>query len=1310
MANEQSRVLTLVFTDLADSTALKSERGDAEVRDLILRHRDLVTRLAEECSGRVIDWAGDGCFLTFETSTAGVLFTLRLQQAHSDEPDLPGVRVGIHLGEITESPGPDNTVRIEGLAVDVAARVSGLSKPGQVLMSASVYDSARQRMGVEAMGMPLLWQLHGTYALKGFDKPLEIGEAGIEGVARLEAPKASEKAQLIQRAKKQPQQFKQHSSTGVPLWAVGGIVLVLVAVIGYLVFERPGAPSSTLTPADTRITAIAVLPFDNFSGDETQDYFVNGMTDTLTAELAKIKSIKVMARTSAMRYKGTDKTPDEIARELGVEGLIEGSIQRTENEVRITAQLIDGRTNEHVWAGNFDGTVENILRLQGEVAIAIAEELDAVLAPEERAELEQADDVNPAAWELYLQAREAWRPRTKEGFAQAIALLTGAIAADPNFAEAHALLGLVHATRPMNYDDFLSSDDFQLAREMGERALQLDPNSVEARFALAWAAMPGRWDWQAFERHLRAALDIDPNNAYAYVTQGLYFQLTGYRHRAIESLERAVELDPLRPVFLWNLSAGLVGLGDYEQALAAQRRVLEISPNSVQPIANIPRILALQGKREEAISALPPFSDVPTENELATHAIVYAILGMREDATKVLNEYASRYSALPIPFPALAFLGREPEALKSLNLGVEIHSQSSINHMQSYAASAVFIWENPRTWEIYASANVPHFPPEHPAYENQQRWLADEAAKRVLAAQPKPVRRLSITLNPPLAARVSGSQARNLEISQDGRILVYRAFVETTTQLYLRRLDELRSQPIFGTEGSSHFAVSPDGEWVAFNVEQHFRVSRLGTPEIRDVVTLTELGSGLDWSEDGSLYVGGVADGILRIPVDGGPPTLAYRTGEGLRDEVTTAYVRALPNGRDVLYNSAGGGSIGLYRIAVTNSESGETSLLIPESTRPEYAPSGHLVSTRRGGLVAVPYSLADARTTGEPVFLTLNDMAGVEPYPIDWSIADDGTLVYARSGSGNSSGLEMPTWVDRAGNEEPAVSEGDYHRVPRLSPDGTRLVSVINDNIWVQDLRSQRSVQLTFGGTLEFSSVWSNDGEYIYFRSTRDSGMGIYRIRSDGSELPETVLLSQQGPTLHSMSRDGSRLYVSGRVLEDADVPERLGVATIDLATGKATGVLSAEYHSTGAVESIDGQWLAFATRTLDGPAVYIAQLEDVGRRWPVHTDGGTQPVWHPNGRTLLFVHRVDGVDTLMSVDVELGVPPVIGPAQAVFEADSGLVSLDARQFDMAPDGERFLVLKPEIARPAMGASELIVVENWFEELQRLAPRPEAN
>ena len=185
-----SRLLTLVFTDIVDSTALKSSKGDFEAGELIARDREHVEAFARETGGRVIDWAGDGCFLTFETSSAAVLFGIKLQETHLENPELPRLRIGIHMGEVTERTKPDGTVRVEGLAVDITARIESLAHPDQVLISNPVYDSARQRM---PRGK-LVWKHHGEYQLKGFDESIEICEAGLDGLSPMHSPDKSEKA------------------------------------------------------------------------------------------------------------------------------------------------------------------------------------------------------------------------------------------------------------------------------------------------------------------------------------------------------------------------------------------------------------------------------------------------------------------------------------------------------------------------------------------------------------------------------------------------------------------------------------------------------------------------------------------------------------------------------------------------------------------------------------------------------------------------------------------------------------------------------------------------------------------------------------------------------------------------------------------------------------------------------------------------------------------------------------------------------------------------------------------------------------
>ena len=749
MANEQSRVLTLVFTDLADSTALKSARGDVAVGDLISRHRDHVTRLAEECAGRIIDWAGDGCFLTFETASAGVLFALRLQQAHSDATDLPGVRIGIHMGEVTEKPNPegdDKHPRIEGLAVDVAARVSGLAKPGQVLMSSSVHNSAKQRMGVEIMGMPLLWQLHGTYELKGFDAPLDIAEAGLEGIAALEAPRGSEKARLVKRAKRRKGEYGDipaRGSRAVPMWAVA-IIVVLAVAVAYLLGTRQPAPTveeaavPVATPGDAPITSIAVLPLENLTSDSEQDYFADSMTEAITAELASIKALTVRGRTSAMQYADTALSIPEIAQALRVDALIEGSVVRDGDDVRVTVQLVHGASDSHLWSESYTETMTSVLKLQSDVALAIAEAINAEVTGEERSNIANERTVHPEAYEAYVLGEYFDQQRTEDDNIEAERHFEDAVRLEPEFAEAWARLGDMYRVSTYGGARRAPAEGMNLARNAYQRAIELDPSLALAHTGLGYVAFEFDRQWGRAEESFRHALDLSPNDADTHNDYGLYLATVGRWDESVQHASTALDLDPGDPEEVNDAAFNMTNAGRIERSIDTNLDLLRERPDYASGLLNLAQGYSLQGRHEEAIAAAERAVELDegSQETLLNLALTYAKADNAVRAEALIEEALQSDTHIENYSVALVYanLGDLDEAFEWYEKGFTARNRGMIwlradtsNGFVRPEVAVAFL-DDERYWDLVERIGFPALLPDHPGYAKQQEWRTRKAA------------------------------------------------------------------------------------------------------------------------------------------------------------------------------------------------------------------------------------------------------------------------------------------------------------------------------------------------------------------------------------------------------------------------------------------------------------------------------------------------------------------------------------------------------------------------------------------------------
>ena len=597
-----ARLLTLVFTDLQDSTALNEARGDAQAGALVARHRHHIERLAAEWQGRIVDFAGDGCFLTFEASSAAVQFALQLQEAHAEEPALPRVRVGVHMGEVTELLRNDGARRVEGLAVNLAARVNALARPGQVLLSASVAASARQRVGPELWGRALRWQAHGAHQVKGASEPIEVVEVGLVGTAPFAPPLTGEKARAA--GPRIPRRWL----------AAAAFAALLIAGGAWFWLGDPGKPAAA-SAALPPIRSLAVLPLDNLSGDPEQTYFADGMTETLIAELAKLPGVRVVSRTSVMRYRNTQKALREIARELNVEGVIEGSVMRAGDQVRITAQLIDARSDEHIWAEQYDRELARVLEIQSEVARAVAGRVKLALTPQQVASLAPPAPLDPHAQDAYFRGLAQRSLGTLQGAERSVALFEDAIRIAPDYAPAYAALSTSHTFLGSWFGPAHAAGEVSKARAAASRALALDENLGDAHAALGRVFFFFDWDWAAAEREYRRALELPssegPMNG---MSLAHLLSATGRTTEALQLADQVLAWAPLDSFVRTQRAILLMNAGQLERALQEFERVLETDPNNLNALQSRAGALDLLGRYEDAIRARRASAKVKPES------------------------------------------------------------------------------------------------------------------------------------------------------------------------------------------------------------------------------------------------------------------------------------------------------------------------------------------------------------------------------------------------------------------------------------------------------------------------------------------------------------------------------------------------------------------------------------------------------------------------------------------------------------------------------------------------------------------------
>jgi len=509
----------------------------------------------------------------------------------------------------------------------------------------------------------------------------------VEGV-ETQGPERSAPSEQASEAPASVRQSKTRAALAVTLLilAATGSVFWLARAV-----SRP-------TSAAPRLRSIAVLPLENLTGDPSQEYFADGMTDELITDLAKVSALRVISRTSVMRYKGTKKGLPEIARELNVDGIVEGSVMRTDQRVRITAQLLQASTDQHLWAESYERDMGDVLKLQSQVAQAIVLQVRAQLTPQQQARFRSAGSVNPDAYEAYLRGRYYLSNQftTEKPLNRAKSYFEESIRKDPGFALAYS--GLADSYVYLAFFRQLSPEGaYRPAKEALRKALELDDSIGEAHDTLGLLSWRAEWNWNAAEQEFNQAIALAPSYSCAHEDRAVYLSFIGRRAEALAEIAKSSELDP-GPSSAMAESAVYYQLRDYQSLVEAGRRGVVSYPNEWVEHYTLGVGYEGTGKLLEAISEYQKAIEISNgdHDAIASLAHAFAAIGRRAEAEKILHDFerksksgyvspymiATIYAGLGEKDKAFAFLERAYQE-RSLDIPWHLKADLRIDNLRS---------------------------------------------------------------------------------------------------------------------------------------------------------------------------------------------------------------------------------------------------------------------------------------------------------------------------------------------------------------------------------------------------------------------------------------------------------------------------------------------------------------------------------------------------------------------------------------------------------------------------------------------------
>ena len=630
----QTRQLAaILFTDIAGYTAMMQKDEESAIK-MVKHHRAVLEKTVDEFEGNVIEFYGDGSLCIFTSITKAMHCALSIQQQMQAEPPVP-LRLGLHIGEVIYEDG-----KIMGDGVNIAARIQSLGLPGSILFSKEIFDKIRNHPEFKTVNL-------GRFRMKNVHEPMEVYALANYG---LTVP-AKEKIEgrVIDIA-------ARRNLRAIRKWILVSAAAIVITLIALLL---PGMlkNNSVFTGSDK---SIAVLPFDNISNDTLQQYFSDGITEDIITQLSKIADLKVISRTSVMEYKNNRKNIKKIADELGVATILEGSVRREGNKVRITAQLIDANTDDHIWSETYDRDASEIFAIQSEVAQHIANALNVKLTTEEgKRIIEKATD-NVDAYEDYLRAK-------KLPWSQRIEPLLNAIKKDPEFSLAWAELASAYSKIPFR-NQIEKPYYVRKSLDAALTAVALGPERSETHMILGDVLKISTLSPTIAIKELNKSIELNPNNAEGYVYLAFALMELGSFPEAEKNLRKAKQLDPLSTIMNTGWLNYYRYTRDPEKYLSYRN---EIRPTNI-PDSTQGAKLVYHFLKDEYDSIL--FYSRPTSLSMLK-SIAYTRTG-QPDKTKKIADSLEKLSPYDFAFQTgilYAWIGDKQKAIEKLNLAYRLY-------------------------------------------------------------------------------------------------------------------------------------------------------------------------------------------------------------------------------------------------------------------------------------------------------------------------------------------------------------------------------------------------------------------------------------------------------------------------------------------------------------------------------------------------------------------------------------------------------------------------------------------------------------